>query len=844
MELKEYQRRALDAFVRWRGALEEAWEETEKRVALLEGAEMSVSEGDRNFPRRAWKRFGETEEGGAWRPHVDRTDEAGRPIPHICFKIPTGGGKTLLGAAALGRLRDRTGLVLWIVPSRAIYAQTKAAFWNKEHPYRQLLERETGGRVKVLEKDDPFTANDLEHHFCLMLLMLPAANRQKGREFLRMFRDSGRYPTLFPDADDEPANDALRDRFPDLDLDDDDAVKQSLFNVFKMRRPVVVLDEAHKAYGGKGAREFVRSVNRLDPRLVIELSATPTAAVSNLLVDISGVDLKKEQMIKLPVEVTAVRDTGWRETLALAHARLEELTEEAGALEGAEGRYIRPIAVVRVERTGKDQRDGVRVHAEDVRERLTRYLAVPEEAVRVKSAARDEIAREDLLSKYSPVRWIITKAALMEGWDCPFAYLLVMLDNTRSERALTQLVGRVMRQPYALRTGRDALDRCYVHCWQTAVDTAVRQVKAGLEHEGLTGLAGDVTTVGAPLPERVTVRRQAKFRNRRIFLPLVLHRRGEGDWSDLDYQRHILPEIPWGGLEAAVASELPTTRDGAVAETVVVGLGDGESEPARRSKPEVDTTITVEWFARQLADLIPNPWQAARLAGEVIERLRARLGANDLGDEEFYAQRRAQMFALRRGLEEQIGRFAERVFRRKLKAGEIRFDLLASEPNFRVVEDFERDLLPEDRTLERRPGSPMQKSLFEAPIERDYNDLERKFAFYMDQQVAISWWHRVAVRQQHEYYLRGWSRDRIWPDFVAMSDEADGSRRLFVFETKGTHLEGNEDTEYKRSVFATLEQWLEREDTYECGAVELERGAETARFRLVFNEERFDEALA
>ena len=160
------------------------------------------------------------------------------------------------------------------------------------------------------------------------------------------------------------------------------------------------------------------------------------------------------------------------------------------------------------------------------------------------------------------------------------------------------------------------------------------------------------------------------------------------------------------------------------------------------------------------------------------------------------------------------------------------------------MEDFERDLLPEDRTLERRPGSPVQKSLFEAPIERDYNDLERKFAFYMDQQVAISWWHRVAVRQQHEYYLRGWSRDRIWPDFVAMSDEADGSRRLFVFETKGTHLEGNEDTEYKRSVFATLEQWLEREDTYECGAVELERGAETARFRLVFNEERFDEALA
>ncbi len=93
--------------------------------------------------------------------YVSRTDDAGRPIPHICFKVPTGGGKTLLAAAALERLNRQTGLTLWITPTRAIYEQTKAALKSREHPYRHMLERASGGRVKLLEKDDLFTKADV-----------------------------------------------------------------------------------------------------------------------------------------------------------------------------------------------------------------------------------------------------------------------------------------------------------------------------------------------------------------------------------------------------------------------------------------------------------------------------------------------------------------------------------------------------------------------------------------------------------------------------------------------------------------------------------------------------------
>ena len=563
MELKEYQTRTLKTFTHWLAELENARLRSETGIAALQDAGVDIPPELRDYPRTAWQWLAESGHvANTAGNYVSRTDSAGRPIPHACFKVPTGGGKTLLAAASLEQLRRQTGLVLWIIPTRAIYEQTKAALRNREHPYRQMLEIASAGRLKLLEKEDLFTRSDIENYLCVMLLMLPAANRERGRDFLRMFRDSGRYPTLFPDSDvqADPDSDVLLgdarllNDYPDLErVSDNGPVKHSLFNVFKMLRPVVILDEAHKAYGSRNQEvneEFARAVNRLDPSLVIELSATPNRGISNLLVDVTGIELQTEEMIKLPVQVTSwPRDNvDWRYTLAQAHEELERLDGEAQSLRMSEGRYIRPIAVVRVERTGKDQRDGERVHAYDVRAYLTQNLGVPESAVAIKSAELDELGRDDLLSEFSPVRWIITRAALMEGWDCPFAYLLVMLDNTRAQRAITQLVGRVMRQPHAQRTGRKLLDQCYVYCWNTSVGDAVAQVKRGLEEEGLTGL-GDAVLGTAAEFRQVPVNRREQFRNKAIFLPLVLHKYGDG-WRELDYQQDILTSVVWSDIDA------------------------------------------------------------------------------------------------------------------------------------------------------------------------------------------------------------------------------------------------------------------------------------------------------
>ena len=835
MELKDYQTGVLDRFGRWLDALKAAQKQSEKLVATLgEGASGGVADAIRNYPKLAWQELVKSGEvATAAGRYVTRTDGTGRSIPHVCLKVPTGGGKTLLAASALERLNRQTGLTLWITPTKAIYRQTKEALWNRQHPYRQMLERASGGRVKVLEKDEPFNRGDVANYLCVMLLMLPAANRMKGRDFLRMFRDSGRYPTLFPDGDDLGSDARLLKTHPDLDRSAEGLVKHSLFNVFKMQRPVVVLDEAHKAYGAKKSEanaEFVSSVNRLNPSLVLELSATPNRGISNLLVDVTGVELKAEEMIKLPVRVESFVGAEWQHTLAQASEELRRLEAEARALQASDGRYIRPIAVVRVERTGKDQRGSGRIHAEDVREYLI-DLGVPAREVVVKSAEQDELAGVDLLSKYSPIRWIITKAALMEGWDCPFAYLLVMLDNTTAQRALTQLVGRVMRQPHARRTGRAALDQCYVYCWNVRVGTAVMQVKKGLEAEGLTGISEDVAAAGEEV-RHITIERREQFRDKDIFLPLVLHKQDK-DWGKLDYRRHILPFINWDALDVSMPGDSVPEVVGR--QSATVDIGSTATAPQGTQEIPIDRTLELSWFARRLADTVPNTWQAARVAQATIDKLRS----SGQSDDDIFDRRTYIAFALRRSIADAIEEQAEKVFREKLRLGDIRFDLEAGKPSFRMVNSYEIALAKDDAgILARNDGKSIQMSLFEPVYERHFDsDLERNFARYLDEQRALQWWHRIAVRQQDEYYLRGWKKDRIWPDFVAMASRP-GPSHVLVFETKGQHLRDNPDTDYKRRVLDTLEGALN------CGRMVVRDGPTRGTFRLVFDEAEFAEALA
>ena len=832
MELKDYQQQALRTLDRYLQALEEARQQADKASAylasdgipdfLIEQTANLVAQAE-DCPRVAWENLRKAAalpsvtdaQGQNLIPeHISRESAAGEPIPHVCLKVPTGGGKTLLGVEAIRRLKLGTGFVLWLVPTKAIYTQTYDAFRNKEHPYRQILERASGGRVKLLQKDDRFTKQDVENYLCVMLLMLPAANRNRNKEFLKIFRDTGGYASFFPVEDDVREHQALSEKHPDLETATDaqsqqprltvnpadSLIKQSLFNVLKLLRPTVILDEAHKAYGSRNAennQQFVEAVNRLNPRFVLELSATPKLGISNILVNISGLALKDEEMIKLPIQLRNFPNSDWKYTLAQTKEERDRLEEAATHFQHTADRYVRPIAVIRVDRTGKNQRDGVRVHAEDAREELIEALGVPAAQIKVKSSEQDELSGIDLMSPFCPVRYIITKDALKEGWDCPFAYLLTLLDNTTAATAMTQLIGRVMRQPYARATNQPELDSCYIFCYNQKVKNVVTNVKKGLEAEGLTGLDNFVEGTGAERVQR-TIKRKQAYRDTDIFLPRVLHKHGR-NWRELNYERDILSAIDYHQLGAIVpinlgeAAQLQEIR-------ATIHLQD-EAVIDKKLQASAAHNLEVAFFVRRLGDVLPNPWHAARIVKATLAAYRE----EGTDDETLYTHRLYLSEYLKRHLRDRIDKLAEAIFREKLEGGKIQFNLQADTAlNYQMEKTLMVNLAPEVRPVTHPHGYPLQLSLFEQVFEAEFNNLETDFALYLDKQNAIQWWHRIAAKQG--YFLQGWRRDRVYPDFVACLQRTKaGSQRLCIFETKGQHLEGNSDTTYKQELIQTLE---------------------------------------
>lgn len=111
--------------------------------------------------------------------------------PHVCFKVPTGGGKTYIACAALKPFFEqmplsKTKVVAWLVPSNAILEQTIRTLSDVDHPYRERIDMDFGGRLSpVVIVDESHNAqsdlsiemlNNLNPSFILDLTATPKAN--------------------------------------------------------------------------------------------------------------------------------------------------------------------------------------------------------------------------------------------------------------------------------------------------------------------------------------------------------------------------------------------------------------------------------------------------------------------------------------------------------------------------------------------------------------------------------------------------------------------------------------------------------------------------------------------
>jgi len=461
MQLKHYQNNTLDVVNAYFSALD---------TKTPEEAYKAITESSLDMMTRL----------GSQRGYA----KAALDTPTVAIKVPTGGGKTIIAAHAVKLIAECQGreypLVIWFAPSDTIRRQTADALKKPKHPYRQALDEAFKGNVRIFDLDEisMMTPADIEGNVCVVVATEQA--------FVK--KDKSKYNVYKHSESFEPHFSAIR-LAEGMDAQDDNPSqpKFSFVNLALSRRPIVIVDEAHKMVSELSKE----TLTRLNPSAVLGLTATPEKG-NNTLYSVHAKELFDEQMIKLPIELTEFRDQ-WEQAVFAAIAKRQEL-EKLADREVAQGLggYLRPLVLFQASKVNGD------VPVTMLKDFLIDKAKILESEIAVVTGEQKELDGIDVTDPKCPIKYIITVQALKEGWDCPSAYVLCSVANIASNTDTIQLLGRVMRQPNAKRRKTPQLNRAYAFVLSKAFGTAAAEFAEGLRKKGFEDAEAMSAIVAVP----------------------------------------------------------------------------------------------------------------------------------------------------------------------------------------------------------------------------------------------------------------------------------------------------------------------------------------------------------
>lgn len=412
--------------------------------------------------------------------------------PRVCFKVPTGGGKTFLACNSLKVIFDnlpsrKAKLVVWLVPSEAILTQTLKNLSDPQHSYHQKIATDFNGRVQVYNKQQvldgqQFNPTTVNEQLSIVVMSFDSF-RIKNKEGRKVYQENGNLQSFSKFV---PTPETLIDGVDDT----------ALIQVFNQLSPVVIVDESHHTTGDLS----VEMLKNLNPSFILDLTATPRQN-TNIISYVDAAQLKAESMVKLPVIV--YNRPSQEEVIADAldlRNKLEELAKTS-----TDGRYIRPIVLFQAQPKQAENKETF----EKLKQRLIDN-GIPKDEIAIKTAEINELKNIKLDDPSCKIRYIITVNALKEGWDCPFAYILATLANKTSTVDVEQILGRVLRLPYTKQNESKFLNLSYVLTCSNDFHETIKKVIKGLNDAGFSEkeyrVAEDKPIVPpAPIPEQQTL---------------------------------------------------------------------------------------------------------------------------------------------------------------------------------------------------------------------------------------------------------------------------------------------------------------------------------------------------
>jgi len=226
----------------------------------------------------------------------------------------------------------------------------------------------------------------------------------------------------------------------------------------------------------------------------------------------------------------------------------------------------------------------------------------------------DKEYRNGIADESCPVKYVITQKALAEGWDCPFAYILVSMASLHSATAVEQLLGRVLRQPEARRREAHALNQSFAfvvsrNFAETAGALRDSLVQgAGFERKEVAEFVAAARTEQGRLdleghPGRIVVRPVAVALPEKPNLKSV--------------PKHVREKVSWNEKEKTLTISKPLTADD---ETELKQAVTGEeSRQAIEQAAQTSRTTAIEFFQTpsELGERLIVPQIALMVQGEL-----------------------------------------------------------------------------------------------------------------------------------------------------------------------------------------------------------------------------------
>lgn len=705
-------------------------------------------------------------------------------LPYVCIRLPTGGGKTLVachsvGVAARCYLRQEYPLVLWLVPSNTIREQTLKALRDRRHPYRQVLDADFDGRVTVMDVRDALflSRSALEGGNCIVVSTY-AALRRDDTEGLKVYESNGALMDHFTGLPQQV--EALLDKL-------DGQIIYSLANLLRLHRPMIIVDEAHNA---RTALSF-ETLARFNPACILEFTATP-APDSNVLAHASAAQLYDEAMIKLPIKLNAYAN--WQQVLEEAirqRAALEELTRLEQA---SSGEYLRPIVLIQAQpRSQVHETLTVDVLAKALQE----DFKIHESHIAIATGDQRDIEGVDLFDPDCHIRFILTQKALAEGWDCSFAYILCSVAQIHSSTAVEQILGRVLRLPYANRKDAPELNQAYAYVTSQDFDTTARSLTDALVDNGFERYEAKTSLqmpVQADLPLFQYVQRQAPADLGVPFeIPqLTILYDGQPELFEESYLplKWELAKCDPTLSEAEFPSEPPAGAG------IEIYLADDERLKHRFiGSLHAQLNLldqTKGWTANELAIWLDHnirhpdvpQTQSAFFLRRMIDHLVEERGL----DLDQIVRRR---FRLRDAAEAKISGYRQEAKRAGFQQALSPDMRPAIEVSPQYAFRFSRDSYPANWYYDGR--CQFEKHYYQAVGELKDGTEEYECARFIDSLTQVKHWVRNLVRHGFWFQI---STQKFYPDFIA--ELTDG--RYLMVEYKGSYLYTTDESKEKRTI--------------------------------------------